>query len=111
MGRRSERSSEDIERNRRIAKTFSIPTYIAEELSNCKNPSGLVTMFLEENAQRIGDLTIEDAIKSREVAIKETIRKASEEVMEKYFKKRFEKIVLNTLAEYGYKVKTEEDIQ
>ena len=111
MGRYTkETTSEEIERNRRIPRTFSIPTYISEELDNCKNPSAIITALLEENVQRIGNLTLDDAVKAREDKLKEEIRKAAKEVLETNFKNMFEQIVHDALSAYGYRVKTEGEI-
>ena len=111
MGRYTkETSPEDIERNRRVPRTFSIPTYISEELDNCKNPSAIVTTLLEENVQRIGNLTLDDAVRTREDKLKEEIRKAAKEVLETGFKIEFERIVHDALAAYGYQVKTEGEV-
>ena len=101
---------EDIEKRRRIPRTFSIPTYISEELDNCKNPSALMTTLLEENMQRIGNLTLDEAVKAREDVLKEEIRKIAKEVMEETFKPKFEEIVQDTLGAYGYRVKTGDEI-
>ena len=103
-------TSEEIEKNRRVPKTYSIPKYIADELDNCQNASALVTMFLEENIQRIGNLTLDTAIKARENRLKEEISKAAYDVFDESFKPIFEQIVIDTLKAYGYQVKTGDEI-
>jgi len=110
MGRH--RRNEDpnmIVRERRVAKTLSLPRFIVDALDECKNPSAVVTEILRENITRIGNLTVEDAMKSRENTIKEIILKVSHEVVDESFKPKILQVVGDSLKAFSYELDNGQD--
>jgi len=94
----------DIERNRKVPRTFSIPRYIDEELDNCKNPSEIVSMILAENSHRIGNMTLNDAARAREQAIKKSMEKVFDELIVTW-ERRIREVTKSSLEAYSLRLK------